>query len=161
MSFFKYISLHHFQNIFIRQVQSFDHEQFYVPNKGIPCDQNLELYASPRLCPTSRDSYPPEGWGGGTKAGGAEALGCYGVFVPLFVLGLMCSVICKKYREIVLTHNIQHTLIRTKLPSTANIDSASSALGTVDSLIPRFCAGHGPPTWIMLLERRGYGVTIC
>lgn len=143
-SFFKYISLHHLQNIFIRQVQPFDHEQFHVPNKGSPYDQKSELCVTPRPCPTSRDSYPPEGWEGRTKARGTEALGCYGVFVPLFVLGLMYSVICKMYSEIVLTHNIQYTLIRTKLPSTANIDSASSALRTVDSLIPRFCVGHWP-----------------
>lgn len=50
-----------------------------------------------------------------------------------------------------------HILIRTKFPSTANV---SSALGTLDLLIPRFRAGHWPANVDHASQRRCHGVTV-
>lgn len=52
-----------------------------------------------------------------------------------------------------------YTLIRKKFPSTANV-TISSALGTLDLLIPRFHADHWPANMDHASQRRCHGVTV-
>lgn len=51
-------------------------------------------------------------------------------------------------KETVLTHSTNYTLHGTKFPATENTDAVVNVPGTLDLLMPRFCAYHLTPTWI-------------
>lgn len=93
------------------------------------------------------------------KAGGAEALATMEYLSLSLFLVFYIQLFAKRTVKLFLPLIPNYTLIRTKLPSTANV-TVSSALGTLDLLISRFHAGHWPANMDHASQRRGHGVTV-